>query len=91
LCVLLAQRRRKAFSHVFGQAETPDYFPPVFRTAQGLMEKAAITNPDFLGRHPEAVDDPETLKVTPGKPIKQEQAWLENVYIPAKLEVYQGI
>ena len=73
------------------QSEDPDYFPPVFRTAQGLMEKSAITNPEFLERHPEASEDPETLAVIPGKPIKQEQKWLESVFVPAKLEVYNGL
>ena len=73
------------------QSEPPDYFPPVFRTPRGLMQKSPITNPEFLKRHPEANSDPETLILTPGVPIKQDPAWLEGAVEPALKEVYMGL
>ena len=73
------------------QSEEPDYFPPVFRTPRGLFEQLAITNPDFLERNPGAENDPETLKVTPGVPIRQDPAALLEVREPAMREVYVGM
>lgn len=35
------------------QSVEPTYFPPVFMTPDGLMEKRPIYNPEFLQRNPE--------------------------------------
>lgn len=69
----------------------PDYWPPVFRTPKGLMEKAPITNPEYLERHPDAINDPETLVVVVGEPIKQDPAWLVTEQTPKLREVYMGM
>ena len=73
------------------QRSPPDYFPPVFRTANGLMEKSPITNPAYLDRNPDAMSDPETLAVTPGQPIVQDADWLSMTSEPANREVYAGM
>ena len=73
------------------QSEPPDYFPPVFRTPRGLMEKLPISNPAYLARHPGALDDPETLIITPGKPVVQDPAWLAEEREPANRELYAGM
>ncbi len=73
------------------QSEAADYFPPVFRTPRGLMEKTPISNPAYLARQPGAEDDPETLRVTPGAPIAQDPAWLAEEREPANREVYAGM
>ena len=73
------------------QREPADYFPPVFLTSRGLMEKSPISNPEYLERHPDAVNDPETLNVAPGQPIRQEAAWLTQAVEPANREPYEGL
>ena len=72
-------------------SEAPDYFPPVFMTSRGLQFKQPIFNADFLQRHPEAVNDPETLTLVPGVPIKQDPAWLTEIREPANREAYAGM
>lgn len=55
------------------------------------MEKSPISNPAYLERHAAAIDDPETLTVTPGQPITQDPKWLETAVEPANREVYAGM
>ena len=55
------------------------------------MEKLPISNPAYLARHPGALDDPETLIITPGKPVVQDPAWLAEEREPANRELYAGM
>ena len=73
------------------QRQPADYFPPVFRTPRGLMEKSPITNPEYLQRHPGAGADPETLDIMPGVPIQQDPDALLETREPALREVYSGL
>ena len=73
------------------QSEEPEYFPPVFRTPNGLMEKSPISNPEYLERHPTADEDPETLMVRPHAPIAQDASWLNDAKEPANREAYAGM
>lgn len=77
--------------HIIVKSEAPDYFPPVFATPRGLMEKSVITNPDFLARNPGAEADPETLTLVPGVPVAQDPAWLTTEVEPAAREQYAGL
>jgi hypothetical protein len=58
-----------------------------------MMEKSPITNPEYLERNPDALNDPDTLIQPAGQPIKQDASWLslENAAEPAAREVYAGM
>merc|ERR1712060_155561 len=59
----------------------PDFWPPVQLTPKGLHIKTPITDPEYLIRHPDAINDPEVLNVELKEigwtvPIKQDPKWL---------------